>query len=65
MVATGDTKILELSAYKEVIIFITHMLSWLLYDMVKVSLLMYDDNEQVRIQAAKLLWRLGNLLGSK
>ena len=62
MVATGDTKILELSAYKEVIMFVTYMLSWLL---VKVSLLMYDDNEQVRIQAAKLLWRLGNLLGSK
>ena len=63
MVATGNGKILELSAYKEVI-----MLSLICchgYCMVKVSLLMYDDNEQVRIQAAKLLWRLGNLLESK
>lgn len=42
--------------------FISHVLSWLL---AKVSSLMHDDNEQVRIQAAKLLWRLGNLLGSK
>ena len=60
-----DSAILELSAYKEVIIFCSdnyHVLSWLL---IKVSLLLYDDNEQVRIQAAKLLWRLGNLLGSK
>ena len=64
MVATGDEKILGLSAYKEVSLRgkVTHMLSWLL---VKVSLLLYDDTEQVRIQAAKLLWRLGSLLGSK
>ena len=65
MMATtsGDDKILGLSAYKEVAtISNCILLSWL---PTKVSLLMHDDNEQVRIQAAKLLWRLGNLLGSK
>ena len=38
------------------------LLLWLL---LKVSSSIYDDSEQVRLQAARLLWQLGNLLGTK
>ncbi|XP_065887040.1 integrator complex subunit 4-like isoform X2 [Dysidea avara] len=31
----------------------------------EVSSAIYDDSEQVRLQAARLLWQLGNLLGTK
>ena len=63
--STNDTKILELSAYKEVIMLKNFHSCIVMVTDIKVSSLMYDDNEQVRIQAAKLLWRLGNLLGTK